>query len=182
MPIKVIIDCSGKIVSKNGMSEKTGVTVDDICDNSLEYYKYSLPVGEICIKKILDCPVAPRCSTCTYNIYGIKPIIKKLTYRQIYSIGIRQPSNVRTSRIASLNTYDCNSACKPQNNLSDRTTSSISVSRVKRNSSSTRHTKTANRPGAMTPGGIGVDQKHGSYERYLNAKKGRIIIEGLNKN
>jgi len=32
---------------------------------------------------------------------------------------------------------------------------------------STRSTITANKPGAMTPGGQGVDVKHGSYHRYL---------------
>jgi hypothetical protein len=29
------------------------------------------------------------------------------------------------------------------------------------------------RPGAMSPGGIGVDIKHNSYERYLNRLKGK---------
>ena len=39
--------------------------------------------------------------------------------------------------------------------------------------SSTRHTITRQRPGAMSPGGVGVDIKHNSYERYLNKIKGR---------
>jgi len=29
------------------------------------------------------------------------------------------------------------------------------------------------RPGALTPGGIGTDVKHGSYSRYLNKLKGK---------
>lgn len=40
---------------------------------------------------------------------------------------------------------------------------------------STRSTITGNRPGAMTPGGQGVDVKHGSYNRYLSKKKGAIL-------
>jgi len=40
---------------------------------------------------------------------------------------------------------------------------------------STKSTITANKPGAMTPGGQGVDVKHGSYARYLARKKGNIL-------
>jgi hypothetical protein len=43
-------------------------------------------------------------------------------------------------------------------------------------SSSTRRTITANRPGAMSPGGTGVDIKHNSYDRYLNRLKGKKPI------
>ena len=39
--------------------------------------------------------------------------------------------------------------------------------------SSTRRTITRNRPGAMSPGGSGVDIKHNSYDRYLNRIKGK---------
>ena len=42
---------------------------------------------------------------------------------------------------------------------------------------STRGTITGNRPGAMTPGGEGVDVKHGSYSRYLAKKKGYILTK-----
>ena len=40
---------------------------------------------------------------------------------------------------------------------------------------STRSTITGNKPGAMTPGGYGVDVKHGSYARYLGKLKGRTM-------
>jgi len=42
---------------------------------------------------------------------------------------------------------------------------------------STKTTITGNRPGAMTPGGEGVDVKHGSYNRYLSKKKGAILTK-----
>jgi len=42
--------------------------------------------------------------------------------------------------------------------------------------SSTKHTIVRNRPGAMSPGGVGVDIKHNSYERYLNRIKGKAPV------
>ena len=39
--------------------------------------------------------------------------------------------------------------------------------------SSTKRSITSLRPGAMSPGGAGVDIKHNSYDRYLNRLKGR---------
>ena len=42
--------------------------------------------------------------------------------------------------------------------------------------SSTRHTQTNLRPGAMTPGGYGVDIKHNSYYRYLGRLKAKKPI------
>jgi hypothetical protein len=42
--------------------------------------------------------------------------------------------------------------------------------------SSTRRTITRLRPGALSPGGSGVDIKHNSYERYLNRIKGKAPI------
>jgi hypothetical protein len=43
-------------------------------------------------------------------------------------------------------------------------------------SSSTKRTITSNRPGAMSPGGAGVDIKHNSYDRYLNRLKGKAPL------
>lgn len=42
---------------------------------------------------------------------------------------------------------------------------------------STKRTKTACRPGAMNPGGTGVDVKHNSYDRYLARKKGYLLTK-----
>jgi hypothetical protein len=41
---------------------------------------------------------------------------------------------------------------------------------------STRRSITRLRPGAMSPGGVGCDIKHNSYERYLNRLKGRAPL------
>ena len=44
--------------------------------------------------------------------------------------------------------------------------------------SSTKHTITRMRPGAGSPGGIGVDIKHNCYERYLNRLKAGYLVRG----
>jgi len=43
-------------------------------------------------------------------------------------------------------------------------------------SSSTRHSITRLRPGSLSPGGIGCDIKHNSYDRYLNRLKGKAPL------
>jgi hypothetical protein len=66
------------------------------------------------------------------------------------------------------------------NQMSDRPRPSNQVTRVASGSSyhtsSTRHTITRLRPGAMSPGGVGVDIKHNSYDRYLNRLKGKTAL------
>jgi hypothetical protein len=64
--------------------------------------------------------------------------------------------------------------------MSDRARPAVQVTKVASGStyhtSSTKHTITRNRPGAMSPGGIGVDIKHNSYQRYLNKLKGKAPL------
>lgn len=67
------------------------------------------------------------------------------------------------------------------NQMSDRARPSNQV--IKTGSGSTygsnslKRTKVSNRPGAMSPGGVGVDIKHNSYERYLNRIKGKGLLK-----
>lgn len=53
----------------------------------------------------------------------------------------------------------------PWTGLTDQSTASVQVSKQSRS--------TPGAPGGSTPGGRGVDVKHGSYARYLNRLKGR---------
>jgi hypothetical protein len=66
------------------------------------------------------------------------------------------------------------------NQMSDRKEPHIQVVKSGSGSSyrasSTRHTITRLRPGALSPGGSGVDIKHNSYERYLNRIKGKAPV------
>lgn len=60
------------------------------------------------------------------------------------------------------------------NQMSDRKVPHIqNVRTANPGASSTRHTITRLRPGAGSPGGIGVDIKHNCYERYLNRIKSK---------
>lgn len=66
-------------------------------------------------------------------------------------------------------------------NQSDRTFPSRSTdtrgfNNVPTRGSSTSTSITRNRPGAMAPGGVGVDVKHGSYARYLAKIKASNIV------
>jgi hypothetical protein len=66
------------------------------------------------------------------------------------------------------------------NQMSDRKEPHIQVVKTGAgtgyHSSSTKRTITSNRPGAMSPGGSGVDIKHNSYDRYLNRIKGKAPL------
>ena len=79
----------------------------------------------------------------------------------------------------SLEKTDCNNI--NNNNQSDRQYASNSLlSRfrvVTRSPSSLKSTKTSLKPGALCPGGIGVDIKHNSYDRYLAKKKYPLKIK-----
>ena len=72
-----------------------------------------------------------------------------------------------------------------QNNPSDRnhpSNSKLSSFRVVPRAPNTKkRTKTSLRPGALCPGGIGVDVKHNSYDRYLARKKKCLIIKDLER-
>jgi hypothetical protein len=66
------------------------------------------------------------------------------------------------------------------NQMSDRASPANQVTKVASgssyHSSSTKHSITRDRPGAMSPGGIGVDIKHNSYERRLLRLKGKSVL------
>jgi hypothetical protein len=63
------------------------------------------------------------------------------------------------------------------NQMSDRPVASVQKALIPtgfNNSLNKRHTSvTSSKPGCQTPGGIGCDIKHNSYDRYLNRLKGR---------
>jgi hypothetical protein len=63
------------------------------------------------------------------------------------------------------------------NQMSDRPIPSVQEVKTSSGStyrgSSTKHSIMRNRPGSLSPGGVGVDIKHNSYNRYLNRLKGQ---------
>ena len=113
-------------------------------------------------QKIIQNTVRVYSSLYTMNLAGLSGYQKPLNVPQL----VEQSG---THYIVPANTY--------WNQMSDRARPSNQVTKVASGStSSTRHTITRNRPGAMSPGGIGVDIKHNSYNRYLNKIKGKAPL------
>jgi hypothetical protein len=60
------------------------------------------------------------------------------------------------------------------NQMSDRPVPSVQRATIPSRPASGRRTSvTSSRPGCQTPGGVGCDIKHNSYDRYLNRLKGK---------
>jgi hypothetical protein len=85
--------------------------------------------------------------------------------------------------IASLGSYEKPSHLEsnvPWNQMSDRAFPHVQPHLVasggQYSGNSTKRTITRLRPGALCPGGKGVDIKHNSYERRLNRLKGRALL------
>jgi hypothetical protein len=133
--------------------------------------------------------------------YGFKPVVAAMdcpkastTYLDGYTVSRRTTDefnpeatilriNKQTSYLASQQTSILKTKTilgppsnKPNlprwNNQSDRILPSVQRTRMS-------NPRTAGSPGAMSPGGAGVDVKHGSYDRYLAKKKYK---NSLNKN
>jgi hypothetical protein len=136
-----------------------------------------------------------RWRSCDTNLTSNTPSNRYQILKLIQNT-VRVPSSLYTMNLAGLNAYqrpdttyrvvDISGAIylvSPGvnwNQMSDRkephkqvvVTSSGSTYR----GSSTRRTIVGSRPGAMSPGGSGVDIKHNSYDRYLNRIKGRAPL------
>lgn len=93
---------------------------------------------------------------------------------------VRVPTSIYISNLGPLNAY-----VKPTsktynvcwNQMSDRPIPSVQNSIIPTGSNSSmnrKHTSvTSSRPGCQSPGGVGCDIKHNSYDRYLNRLKGK---------
>ena len=135
------------------------------------------------------------CRGCNQNLASNDPA-SQYQRQKIIQKTVRVPSSLYTMNLASLSGYQkplsdlqlvdqagSSYIVPPRvywNQMSDRARPANQVTKVASGStyhtSSTRHTITRNRPGAMSPGGQGVDIKHNSYDRYLNKLKGKAPI------
>ena len=93
---------------------------------------------------------------------------------------VRVYSSLYTSNLGPLEAYKrpgvaTHGVC--WNQMSDRPVPSVQRATIPTGSNTSlnrRHTSvTSSRPGCQTPGGIGCDIKHNSYDRYLNRLKGK---------
>jgi hypothetical protein len=94
-----------------------------------------------------------------------------ITQKRIQNV-VRVPSSLYTMNIGALNAYQpaCAAPSKVTwNQMSDRVAPAVQTAYV-----SFRSSKTL-RPGALTPGGVGCDIKHNSYERRLLKLKGGVF-------
>ena len=103
--------------------------------------------------------------------------------QKIIQNSVRVASSLYTMNLGSLSSFETAAGQPdrvPWNQMSDR--AQAHVQRVVTSSGSAyggnslRRSLVRMRPGAMSPGGSGVDIKHNSYERRLNRLKGRAVL------
>lgn len=148
----------------------------------IDYYnnlKYDIPckcVNLIGIKCDCDgfnlCPPV-QCHSCNSRKYSAENT-QRLLQRQA-----RVFSSQYTNALASMNILDNLPISKNQinwNQMSDRFVPAIQpIHYPGNNGNSTKSTITRLKPGALSPGGIGVDIKHNSYDRYLGRLKSKNL-------
>jgi len=124
-------------------------------------------------------PFIYRKRGCDTHLTGNKPADQYQKQKLIQNT-VRIYSSLYTENLGPLTAY-----VKPLernfgvcwNQMSDRPVASVQKALIPtgvNNSLNTRHySVTSSRPGCQTPGGIGCDIKHNSYDRYLNRLKGK---------
>lgn len=120
-----------------------------------------------------------RCTGCDTNMTSNTPA-NRYQIQKLIQNTVRTASSVYTMNLASLSAY-----VKPEektynvcwNQMSDRPVPSVQRATVPtgfyNSMNSRKHSVTSSKPGSQTPGGIGCDIKHNSYDRYLNRLKGK---------
>ena len=121
-----------------------------------------------------------RCDT---NLTSNTPAVKIQIQKIIQNV-VRVQSSLYTMNVGALNAY--RNPYVTWNRMSDRGQASVQKTYVpggggQLGGNSTRSAITRCRPGALSPGGVGCDIKHNSYDRYLNRLKGRgPLRRGIN--
>jgi hypothetical protein len=120
-----------------------------------------------------------RCSNNCSKLNGNTPADQYQKLKLIQNT-TRVYSSLYTSNLGPLNAYrqptrETYGVC--WNQMSDRPVPSVQKATIPtgfNNSMNRRHTSvTSSKPGSQTPGGVGCDIKHNSYDRYLNRLKGK---------
>lgn len=139
--------------------------------------------------------IKKNCRGCNNNLNGNDPASRYQKLKLIQNT-VRVPSSIYTMNLGALNVYEkpdleyrvlevngANLLIAPGvnwNQMSDRRNPHIqkvvSGSGSTYGGNSLKRTLTRLRPGALSPGGVGVDIKHNSYERYLNRIKGKAPL------
>ena len=156
--------------------------------STIGFYKPETKIGEI--ENDLF-----RCRKCDTNLTANTRANQYQRVKRIYNtVGV--PSSIYTMNLGALNAYEVpntkyeivnvagtNYQVSPGvnwNQMSDRQSPHIQVAvsgaGTNPGGNSIKRTITRCRPGALSPGGAGVDIKHNSYDRYLNRIKGRAPL------
>lgn len=119
-----------------------------------------------------------RCRSCDTNLTSSNTSAQYQRLKIIQNT-VRVPSSLYTMNLGSLQGQHQQTTC--WNQMSDRAVPSIqtieTASGSTYGSNSLKGSKVRNRPGSMSPGGIGCDIKHNSYERRLNRLKGKSLLK-----
>lgn len=120
-----------------------------------------------------------RVRNCDTNLTSNTPANQYQRLKLIQNT-VRVYASLYTANIAPLNAYVQPTAATYGvcwNQMSDRPVPSVQKAVIPTGSNSAlnrRHTSvTSSRPGCQSPGGVGCDIKHNSYDRYLNRLKGK---------
>ena len=109
-------------------------------------------------------------------------IIKLATLNQVITKSIGQSSSQYLGNLGSLEVLNwrdvsCNKVYQSSQSSDRYYKAKVPLTVVvPTRGNSTKRTQTSLRPGALIPGGNGVDIKHNSYARYLAKKKGKAIL------
>ena len=126
--------------------------------------------------KVFNC----RNGRCDQNLTGNAPFTQYQRQKIIQNT-VRVPSSIYTMNVGALSVYQ---RPNPEygvnwNQMSDRKERHIqqaNASGTNPGGNSTKHTITRLRPGALSPGGAGVDIQHNSYARSLARIKGKAPL------
>ena len=125
-------------------------------------------------------PYYYRLRSCDTNLTSNTPANQYQRLKLIQNT-VRVASSLYTMNLGSLSAY----AVPVQygvcwNQMSDRPVPSVQKATIPtgvNNFLNNRHNSvTSSRPGCQTPGGVGCDIKHNSYDRYLNRMKGKSAL------
>lgn len=152
--------------TQNGSTQVNGMSTEiNSCRGCNQNLASDNPASQYQRQKLIQNTVRVKSSLYTMNLAGLAGYQPPLnTYQEIEQAGTLYyaPPKVNWNQMSD--------RAKPANQVVK--TGSGSTYR----GSSTRHTIVRNRPGAMSPGGVGVDIKHNSYDRYLNRLKGKSVL------
>jgi hypothetical protein len=152
--------------TQNGSTQVDGVSSEiNSCRGCNQNLASSDPASQYQRQKLIQNTVRVYSSLYTMNLAGLSGYQKPSSkYQLIEQAGMQYyaPPGVNWNQMSD--------RANPANQLTKVASGSTY------HSSSTKHSITRDRPGSMSPGGIGVDIKHNSYERRLNKLKGKSVL------